>query len=639
MILPGEAMAWVQALGLVLLHFIWQGLLVGLLFAAARSLVAREHSSLRYALGLFSLGTVALCPLLTFWILRPQGETLVSSLGVEVVVSGQAGVLASSLESTSADISQVLPALVLIWVLGVAFMIWRAVHQWRALDRIATQLAYRQADIEALLLKVADRFGGMRGIRILVSRHIDTPTLMGWIKPVILLPAAVVIGFPRQQLELILAHELGHLRRLDHLVNLGQTVVETLLFYHPVVHWISREVRHEREICCDNLVLSLTESEPSEYARTLAALEDVRQMSPQLAVAASGGMLLDRVRRIISSKGARHPSRRSHRGAWLVAAGSAGLIVSIAFMSQPGEPEGLETSARSVIAPALRSDFDQPAPFAVTPSMPDVFAAAPDLALAIEPAPDTRALALASTVAEQEQAEVAATAHRPVKLAVLQQPSAPGVSRLPIEVGDLDVADTRLAAPAVAVAPSLAAESLDSEQPTILRKVSPEFSNPSPGETHARVGFVFGIDPSGHVRDIRVVSGDRSGAFTAAARRALSQWEFDPATVQAGTGARFRQDFEFVARERVAAASQLGCTPPMGSHVCRKVRATGAPVAKTIERENEALELARAGEIVCTPPTGSLVCRPTGGLGSEYPNEQPEVATAAHLIILAGGSH
>jgi TonB family protein len=350
-------------------------------------------------------------------------------------------------------------------------------------------------------------------------------------------------------------------------------------------------------------------------------------------------MLLDRVRRIISSKGARHPSRRSHRGAWLVAAGSAALIVSIAFMSQPGEPENREASARSVVAHAPRSDFDQPAPFAVTPSMPDVFSAPPNLALAIEPTQDTPALALPSKVAEQVVAEVAVPAQRQVKLAVLQQPSAPVVSRLPIEVGDLDVAHSSLAAPSIPVAPTLAAESLESEKPTILRKVSPNFSNPSPGETHASVGFVFGIDPSGHVRDIRVVSGDQSGAFAKAARRALSQWEFDPATVQAGSDARFRQDFEFIARERVAAASQLGCTTPMGSHVCRKVRATGAPVARTVEREIPALELARAGEIVCTPPTGSLVCRPTGGLGSDYPNEQPEVATAAHLIILTGGSH
>ena len=187
-------------------------------------------------------------------------------------------------------------------MVGVSFMIWRAVHQWRSLERIATRLAYRRAEIEEILLRVAKRFGGMPGARVLVSGFIDTPTLIGWFKPVILLPAAVVAGFPREQLELILAHELGHLRRYDHLVNLGQAVIETLLFYHPVVHWISREVRHEREVCCDNLVLRLTDSEPREYARTLAALEEVRQLAPQLSVAASGGMLLDRVRRIVSSK-------------------------------------------------------------------------------------------------------------------------------------------------------------------------------------------------------------------------------------------------------------------------------------------------------------------------------------------------
>src|SRR5690606_4059756 len=150
-----------------------------------------------------------------------------------------------------------------------------------------------------MLQAVAQRFGEVGPVRVLISSRIDTPTLIGWLKPVILLPTAVAIGFPRHQLELILAHELAHLRRHDHLVNLAQVVVETVLFYHPVVHWISREVRHEREICCDQLVLRVTDEQPAEYARTLAALESMRQAPSQLALAATGGRLVDRVRRIL----------------------------------------------------------------------------------------------------------------------------------------------------------------------------------------------------------------------------------------------------------------------------------------------------------------------------------------------------
>src|SRR5690606_32608654 len=148
---------------------------------------------------------------------------------------------------------------------------------------------------DAMLAMLRQRFGIVRSIRVLVSRHIDTPTLIGWVKPVILLPASVALGFPREQIELILAHELGHLRRYDHLVNPAQAVVETLFFYHPVVHWISRDIRNERELCCDALVLRLANGEPREYARTLAALEELRQLPSALALAANGGELLERV--------------------------------------------------------------------------------------------------------------------------------------------------------------------------------------------------------------------------------------------------------------------------------------------------------------------------------------------------------
>ena len=196
-------------------------------------------------------------------------------------------------------LDRVLPWLVLSWILGVAVMAWRALRQWQALERIAHQCARSSSELERMLASLSKRFGLVRSIRVLVSEHIDTPTLIGWIKPVILIPTAVALGFPRQHVELILAHELGHLRRYDHLVNLGQAVVETLLFYHPAVHWISREVRNDREVCCDRLVLRLTRGEPREYAQTLASLEELRLTAPRLAIAATGGVLLDRVRRII----------------------------------------------------------------------------------------------------------------------------------------------------------------------------------------------------------------------------------------------------------------------------------------------------------------------------------------------------
>ena len=116
----------------------------------------------------------------------------------------------------------------------------------------------------------------LRGrVRLLESTLVDVPTVIGWIKPVILLPASALSGLKPHQLEAILAHELAHIRRHDYLVNLLQTLVETLLFYHPAVWWLSRRIRAERENCCDDLAVSLC-GDPYTYAQALADLEELR---------------------------------------------------------------------------------------------------------------------------------------------------------------------------------------------------------------------------------------------------------------------------------------------------------------------------------------------------------------------------
>ncbi len=124
------------------------------------------------------------------------------------------------------------------------------------------------------------------------------PTLVGWLAPVILLPASAISGLTAEQLEAILAHELAHVRRHDYLVNLLQTLVETLLFYHPAVWWLSRKIRQERELCCDDIAVELC-GDRIAYARALATLEERRMDQPSWVMAASGGVLANRIRRVL----------------------------------------------------------------------------------------------------------------------------------------------------------------------------------------------------------------------------------------------------------------------------------------------------------------------------------------------------
>ena len=127
-------------------------------------------------------------------------------------------------------------------------------------------------------------------------------------------------GLAPNQMEAILAHELAHIRRHDYIVNLFQTVVETLLFYHPAVWWLSRRIRAERENCCDDLAVSLC-GDPVAYAAALAELEGLRSTTGDLVLAATGGSLLQRVRRLLGV-----PTHAGRAPGWL-AAGVALLVL------------------------------------------------------------------------------------------------------------------------------------------------------------------------------------------------------------------------------------------------------------------------------------------------------------------------
>jgi GWxTD domain-containing protein len=140
-----------------------------------------------------------------------------------------------------------------------------------------------------------------RPVRLLESCLTDIPVVLGHFRPIILMPIGVLTGLPAQQIEAILVHELAHVSRCDYLINVLQRSAECLLFYHPALWWISRRVREERENCCDDLVVRI-KGNPREYAFALAALEESRMPGYKPAVAATGGSVMKRVRRLLNPK-------------------------------------------------------------------------------------------------------------------------------------------------------------------------------------------------------------------------------------------------------------------------------------------------------------------------------------------------
>ena len=188
-------------------------------------------------------------------------------------------------------------------------------------------------------------------MRVVQSTTVPVPAVIGWLRPVILLPASALTGLSVPQLDAILAHELAHVRRHDFAVNLLQTAAEVLLFYHPACWWISRRVRAERELCCDDIAVSLC-GDRVLYATALADLEALRA-EPTLALAATDGPLLQRVRRLLapSPEGSRAPGLT----AALVPAALLALVMTGATLTAapaPPAPPQNETAARDRTVPA-----------------------------------------------------------------------------------------------------------------------------------------------------------------------------------------------------------------------------------------------------------------------------------------------
>src|SRR5207247_9522060 len=188
----------------------------------------------------------------------------------------------------------------------------------------------------------------LRPVRILESALVQVPTVIGWMRPVVLIPASALAGLTPRQLEAVIAHELAHIRRYDYLVNLLQTAVEILLFYHPAVWWVSREIRQEREHCCDDVAVEVC-GDALTYARALAEIEALRNIRPQLAMAADGGSLLARIERIIGSS----PRRSEPTASWITGAiviatvfGFAGAAQLFSSSTRANGPTAIDETTR-----------------------------------------------------------------------------------------------------------------------------------------------------------------------------------------------------------------------------------------------------------------------------------------------------
>jgi beta-lactamase regulating signal transducer with metallopeptidase domain len=366
-----------RALGWALLHSLWQGALVGLLLAAVLSLLRGRAANVRYAASCAALALMLLLPAATF--LRHGGPSRAaevdemslqtppySDVGSESAREGRAGGRADGASASAgrtirqpmlkARLAPLLPWLVSAWLLGVLGLTVRVLGGLVYARRL-TRCENRPTGSEwqGRLEHLSKCLILRRAVLLLESQLVRVPTTVGWLHPVILLPASAFTGLTPQQLESVLAHELAHIRRHDYLVNLFQVLVETLLFYHPAAWWVSGQVRSEREHACDDLAVSVC-GDAVAYARALTTMERLRKSAPLLAVAADGGKLHGRIRRLLENPQGARGASPALTGVLFVAAFFTFLACAHGVLSQKRQPPAVAERRESATRESAPAD-------------------------------------------------------------------------------------------------------------------------------------------------------------------------------------------------------------------------------------------------------------------------------------------
>ena len=380
----------VRSLGWALLHFIWQGALMAALFFVADTLTRRSQARLRYAIGCVTMLLMPAVFVATIFQIHPflapassvQDARVVPVPGVDAVrldstprpVPVSVGPVLPRTHSPSFEPATAIPGfLVFLWLGGIVALSictaggWIQVRRLRRRGVEPVAAAWIEA-VEGLM----QRLQVSRPVRLYTSALAEAPMVIGFVRPFVLFPVSTITGLSESQLRAVLAHELAHIRRHDYLVNLLQTAVETTLFYHPAVWWLSRRVRQEREHCCDDLAVEVC-GDVMEYAGALARLEELRGCASEPALAATGGDLLARIRRLMGQSSEKNRDRiTGPLGVTLAVALVLGAAIGVGHtpaihaqsppprVAQAAPPPAAQIQAAPVPAPPDRAKTPQP---------------------------------------------------------------------------------------------------------------------------------------------------------------------------------------------------------------------------------------------------------------------------------------
>lgn len=548
-----------KLLALSLLHFIWQGALIALAYQCARAASARLGCAAQAACGQLAFLAFALAPVATLWWLAGGEPAAAPSAVVEPGLSGAVVASVGAVSEVLAEQVDALPhlpeLLVAGWLAGVLLLSLSTFRDWRRAHRATAAAAAVDPRWQRHLCALAARLNLAQVPDLREAAGLASPYLFGWFRPVVVMPLGLLARLPTDQIEALLLHELAHARRLDYIANLAQRAVEIVLFYHPLIYWVARQLRADRERACDELVIAAG-ADRMAYARALAGLEaDRHGQRLNLAMAATGGALLNRIERIVGvSESAPAGSSSLSPAAVLLMAGVLVGVAGWGLNDRVHELRGWLDDGRQWLpavtldVPELRAVLHLPPRPLQNPPMPSV--SAPIAAVEARPAQ--------MPTVESEPLQLAGVLERPAPALIEPAPIFQQAAAAPEQA---PAAEPQLAA-ALPVRP----RALSARAPSYPRAARLSGQEGS-------VILAFSIDRSGRAFEIDVVSATAPGVFERAAVDALRRWRFADGAAGSDPARRFEQAFDF----RLSASSDVAsrgerssdCDPVLGTRICR----------------------------------------------------------------------
>ena len=298
----------IQATGWTMIHSLWQGFTVAILMGIVMIGLQKKSSKVRHEVAFFSLFLIFILSLSTFIYLYDSAVEG-AALGTTITVITEGGfvlenvtIVQSFFQKSIEYFNEHLPLIVTLWLMGMVFFLLRLLGGLAFIQKLKTQQQQAlPAEWQTVFEKIHNKFPMKKTVRIVESALAKTPMVIGYLKPVILFPLGAVNQLTQQEVEAVLAHELAHIYRNDYLLNIIQSFIEIIFYYHPAVWWISANIRTERENCCDDIAVKICGSSIT-YVKALVTLEEI-QPTPNLAMSFSSGsknQLLNRVKRILN---------------------------------------------------------------------------------------------------------------------------------------------------------------------------------------------------------------------------------------------------------------------------------------------------------------------------------------------------